>query len=134
NDPFLHNVFSQSPVRKFDLGSYKRGDEKTKDFPESGVVDVYCNIHPEMAATILIVPNRRYTPAVSGGSFGIEGGRPGTWKIFAETGRALKPASGTITVTAGGGAQIDLSVVRGAETEHLNKYGSKYTGPTGSYP
>ena len=25
-DPFLHNVFSQSPTRKFDLGSFKRGE------------------------------------------------------------------------------------------------------------
>src|SRR5438105_3842832 len=49
-DPFLHNVFSQSAARPFDLGSFKRGDAKTKDFPNPGVVDVYCNIHPEMAA------------------------------------------------------------------------------------
>src|SRR4029079_17742853 len=32
-DTFLHNVFSQSATRKFDLGSFKRGDTKSKDFP-----------------------------------------------------------------------------------------------------
>ena len=62
-DPFLHNVFSQSATRKFDLGSFKLHDEKTKDFPSPGVVDVYCNIHPEMAATILVLPNRRHIRA-----------------------------------------------------------------------
>jgi plastocyanin len=50
-DPFLHNVFSQSPPRKFDLGSFKKGDSKDRTFPDLGVIDVYCNIHPEMAAT-----------------------------------------------------------------------------------
>ncbi|HEX2687470.1 MAG TPA: hypothetical protein VHN14_12675, partial [Kofleriaceae bacterium] len=61
HDPFLHNVFSQSGTRKFDLGSFKRGETKERLFPEAGVVDVYCNIHPEMAATILVLPNRRHT-------------------------------------------------------------------------
>src|SRR5687767_220605 len=29
-DPFLHNVFSQSPPRKFDLGSFKKGESKDR--------------------------------------------------------------------------------------------------------
>src|SRR5256885_1787928 len=32
-DAFMHNVFSQSAARRFDLGSFKKGDAKTKDFP-----------------------------------------------------------------------------------------------------
>jgi plastocyanin len=133
NDPFLHNVFSQSATRKFDLGSYKKGDEKDKEFPSPGVVDVYCNIHPEMAATILVLPNRRHTRATANGRFSIDGVPPGTWTVFAYTRRAVKPASAKITVTEGVETKIDLAVVRGAETEHTNKYGSKY-GPGGSYP
>jgi len=134
NDPFVHNVFSQSPVRKFDLGSYKKGDAKDKDFPDTGVVDVYCNIHPEMAATILVLPNRRHTHVGADGKFVLEGVPPGTWMIFAYTRRTLKPASAKITVTAEGETKVDLTVARGAETEHLNKYGGKYTGPGSSYP
>ena len=45
-DTILHNVFSRSSVRPFDLGQYKKGQSKTKSFPKVGVVDVYCNIHP----------------------------------------------------------------------------------------
>ena len=59
-DPFLHNVFSPTSERTFDLGSYKQGDTRTRTFPKRGVVDIYCNIHPEMSATLIVLPNTRY--------------------------------------------------------------------------
>ncbi len=133
NDPFLHNVFSQSPARSFDLGSYRRGEQKDKEFPDPGVVDVYCNIHPEMAATILVLPNRRHTRAGSDGRFVLDGVPPGTWTVFAYTRRAVKPASAKVTVAAGADAAVQLAIVRGAKTEHLNKYGTRYP-PATSYP
>jgi plastocyanin len=125
-DPFLHNVFSQSTPRKFDLGSFTRGETKEKDFPVPGVVDVYCNIHPEMAATILVLPNRRHTVAASDGKFTLEGVPPGDWTVFAYTRRATKPTSARVSVKAGADATVDLEIVRGAEPAHLNKYGEKY--------
>jgi plastocyanin len=125
-DAYLHNVFSQSNARKFDLGSFKRGDAKDKDFPDPGVVDVYCNIHPEMAATILVLPNRRHTTRNADGSYAIEGVPPGTWTVFAYTRRAAKPASAPVTVVAGQDVVVNLALQRGAEPEHRNKYGEKY--------
>ena len=126
NDAFLHNVFSQSTARKFDLGSFRRGDAKDKDFPDPGVVEVYCNIHPEMAATILVLPNRRHTRRKPDGSYVIEGVPAGTWTVFAYTRRAAKPAMAPVTVVAGQDATVNLSLQRGAEPDHLNKYGEKY--------
>jgi plastocyanin len=125
-DPFLHNVFSQSGTRKFDLGSFTRGESKERVFPEAGVVDVYCNIHPEMAATILVLPNRRHTQVAADGRFTLEGVPPGDWTVFAYTRRATRPASAKVTVTAGADTTVDLVIVRGAEPAHLNKYGEKY--------
>ena len=127
NDPFLHNVFSQSPERQFDLGSYKRGESKERQFPKAGVVDVYCNIHPEMAATIIVVPNRRHTKAdPTTGHFVLEGVPPGEWTVFAYTRRATRPTSAKVSVKAGAETTVELSIVRGAEPQHLNKYGEKY--------
>jgi plastocyanin len=125
-DPFLHNVFSQSGTRKFDLGSFKGGETKERQFPEAGVVDVYCNIHPEMAATILVLPNRRHTLVGAAGHFALEGVPPGDWTVFAYTRRATKPTSAKVTVTPGADTTVDLAIVRGAEPAHLNKYGEKY--------
>ncbi len=132
-DPFLHNVFSQSPARKFDLGSFKKGESKEKQFPTAGVVDVYCNIHPEMAATILVLPNNRHTRTALDGSFTIEGVPAGRWTVFAYTRRATKPVSAPVAVVGGQGAAVNLALVRGAEPPHVNKYGEKYKDPTTPY-
>jgi plastocyanin len=125
-DGFLHNVFSQSGTRKFDLGSFKKGDTKDKEFPAPGVVDVYCNIHPEMAATILVLPNRHHTRTGPDGSFALAGIPPGDWTLFAYTRRAAKPVSAKVKVTAGSDATVEVSLQRGAEPPHLNKFGEKY--------
>jgi len=131
-DPILHNVFSRSVARPFDLGSYRRGDTKDKSFPTTGVIDVYCNIHPEMAATILVLPNRRWARASADGSFTIAGVPPGSWTAFAFTRQASRPASVKVTVVAGADATIHLDLSRAATAPHLNKYGEKYKEP-GTY-
>lgn len=132
-DPILHNVFSQSAARPFDLGSFKRGDAKVKDFPKVGVVDVYCNIHPEMAATILVLPNRAHARVAADGTFHIDGVRPGHWHVFAYTRRAQRPVSAAVDVVAGQDAHVDLALVRGPEHAHLNKYGEPYRAPGATY-
>ncbi len=132
-DSFLHNVFSQSPPRKFDLGSFKRGESKSKQFPNPGVVDVYCNIHPEMAATILVLPNRRHTRTASDGTFVIDGVPAGRWTVFAYTRRATKPVSAPVTVVDAQPATVNLALVRGAEPPHVNKYGETYKTPSTTY-
>jgi plastocyanin len=126
NDPYLHNVFSQSGPRKFDLGSFKRGESKEKQFPTAGVVDVYCNIHPEMAATIIVVPNRRHTRVDPTGHFVLDGVPPGEWTVFAYARRSTKPSSAKVSVKPGAETTVELTIIRGAEPAHLNKYGEKY--------
>jgi plastocyanin len=132
-DPFLHNVFSTSPDRQFDLGSFRKGESKTKDFRSPGVIDVYCNIHPEMAATILVLPNRLFTHVKADGTFTIDHVPPGKWTVFAYTRRALRPVSAQVTVGVGGDAAVNLAVVRGAEPDHRNKYGEKYHDAGATY-
>jgi plastocyanin len=57
-DPIYHNVFSVSPMHRFDLGKYPRGESRTVRFAKAGLVNVYCDIHSDMAAFILVLPNR----------------------------------------------------------------------------
>lgn len=125
-DAFLHNVFSQTGTRKFDLGSFKKGATKIREFRDLGVIDVYCNIHPEMAATIIVVPNRRHSRRNPDGTYLIEGVPPGTWTVLAYVRRAAKPAAARVTIVPGGDSTVDFALVRGAERPHLNKYGEKY--------
>jgi plastocyanin len=130
DDLFFHNVFSPSPTREFDLGEYPRGSTKVKRFPAVGVVDVYCDIHPEMAATVLVLPNRRFTTVRPDGSFRIEGVPPGKWKLYVYSRRAVAPVSVPIEVEAGKTASADLALAeRQVDFSHRNKYGEKYRDP-----
>ena len=133
-DPFYHNVFSPSSVRKFDLGQYRPGETRSRVFPKTGVVDVYCNIHPQMSATILVLPNRRFATAKPNGSYSIDGVPPGRWTIYAYSRRAAKPVGKQVVVTAGAMTTVDFQVVETrSDFTHLNKYGEKYREGGGTY-
>jgi plastocyanin len=129
-DTILHNVFSPTPSRRFDLGSYRKGESRTRAFPTAGVVDVFCNIHPEMSATIMVLPNRRFGFADDGGVVSLDGVPAGTWTIFAYSRRAKAPVSAKVTVAAGATTDVAITldeVVR--DFKHLNKYGEPYREP-----
>lgn len=51
-DDFFHNVFSLSPIKTFDLGSYPKGEGRSVIFDQPGTVEVECAIHPNMLMTI----------------------------------------------------------------------------------
>ena len=126
-DPFLHNVFSPTETRHFDLGSFEKGESRSRKFPDPGVVDVYCNVHPEMSATIVVLPNRRHVIAKADGNFRIEGVPAGTWNVFAYSRRATHPVSVKVDVGAGASASIKLQLDEvQREFKHGNKFGEKY--------
>ena len=135
NDPITHNVFSTSAAREFNLGEFKKGETKDINFPRPGVIDVYCNIHSEMAATILVLPNRHHVHAdKKTGAFVLDGVPPGDWKVFAYTRRATKPVMQSVKVIAGADTSVDFAITRGVEPPHLNRHGEKYKDPSGTYP
>ena len=82
-DPIFHNVFSLSGARKFDLGYYPAGQTRIVRFDHPGVVQVYCHLHPNMYAAIVVVPNRWYTKPEDDGSFSFHGVPPGTYSLVA---------------------------------------------------
>ncbi len=71
DDNIVHNVFSKSSAKEFDLGFYPKGTSKEVVFPKPGVVDVFCSIHRSMRARILVVPNQHHAEAPIGESFEI---------------------------------------------------------------
>jgi plastocyanin len=54
SDPFFHNVYSLSPLKIFDLGSYPKGQSKAVTFDKPGEVEVNCAIHPSMKIKIKV--------------------------------------------------------------------------------
>jgi plastocyanin len=68
-DPFFHNVFSLSRARTFDLGRYPSGESRDRSFPKPGIVKVYCDIHSQMSALIMVLEHSWFTIPNEDGTF-----------------------------------------------------------------
>jgi plastocyanin len=104
-DPIFHNVFSLSKAKSFDLGNYPKGQTRTVTFSASGVVAVYCHLHANMAAAIVVTPNRWATRADGNGAFSLKDVQPGTYKVV-----AWHKTAGTFRKTVTIGEQSDVEV------------------------
>ena len=54
-DPIFHNAFSNFAGQPFDTGLYAPGTTQKITFRREGVVRVFCNIHSNMSAVILVL-------------------------------------------------------------------------------
>lgn len=127
-DPILHNVFSVSERNQFDLGLYGQGDGRTVVFREPGVVRVYCNVHPQMEAFVVVTPGPWWSSVAADGSFRIDGAPPGTYQIRVwdrQGGLDSRP----VEVTGDGLVRVDFSLDASGyrKRPHLDKDGRPYT-------
>lgn len=83
NDDILHNVFSMSEAKQFDLGLYKHPEVKRVTFDKPGRVDVFCSIHAKMNCMILVLENPWFASADDRGRYAITNVPPGTYKLKA---------------------------------------------------
>lgn len=138
-DPIFHNAFSNYSGQIFDVGLYKPGSTRTVRFSRPGVVRVFCNIHANMSAVIVVVDTPYFSSTDKDGSFRIEGVPPGEYKLEAFHERAtpeeLSKVARTIFVerddTALGSIAISESGYLPAP--HQNKYGKPYSKESESY-
>jgi plastocyanin len=128
HDNIYHNVFSHAPGNSFDLGLYNASSPaKTHSFQSPGSVDVYCNIHPSMAASVLVVPNDLFAKVQADGTFVIDNVPTGQRKIVAwSPGTAL--STQWVELKAGATANVELALEHKSRV-HQNKEGRAY----GSY-
>jgi plastocyanin len=124
-DKIFHNVFSVSPAARFDLGLYKSGTAKSVTFKRAGVVDVFCNIHPEMAAQIAVLDTPYWTTTAPDGTFRIDNLPPGTYPVQAWHPHG-DPWAGKVTVTDGGVATLAIAVTDTDQAAHPRKDGTPY--------
>jgi len=54
-DPWFHNVFSLYRGKRFDLGLYQAGAQRSVKFDRIGPSYLFCNIHPGMTGVVLAV-------------------------------------------------------------------------------
>lgn len=112
SDPVYHNVFSLSDTKKFDVGRRPQGDYKDVTFNEPGLVDVFCDIHSDMHALIVVMPRSTttWTSRRGSGEFKFENLEVGTYRMHAT---ALGYNSHTQTINIENSQQsIELSAIR----------------------
>lgn len=102
-DAIYHNVFSLSPVQRFDLGKYPRGQSRTVTFRRAGVAHVFCDIHSNMEAFIVVTPSRALAQPDGTGAWALPELPPGRYALvlwhpeFGESRRAVTlPAEGDV--------------------------------------
>jgi len=128
-DAIYHNVFSVSGSNRFDLGLYRSGASKRKEFDEPGLVRVFCNIHPQMVGVIVVVDSDFAAVTGPDGKFRLEGVPPGAWTLKAWHEESAVQAAVPIVVGARGDsppATIRLDVTGFKAESHKNKYGKDY--------
>ncbi|MFK7956260.1 MAG: hypothetical protein AB8B96_09205 [Lysobacterales bacterium] len=123
-DPILHNVFSVSGDNAFDAGLIPKGDGKTHRFSEPGRVRVFCNVHQEMTANILVLDTPHFVYPDRRGRFTLKDlpDGPGTLLVWHER------ASASRKVRVGSTEEliVDLPLIKRQVPNHKNKFGRSY--------
>jgi plastocyanin len=126
-DPFSHNVFSNSALGAFDLGLYRSGKTRAATFNAAGVYAIYCNIHARMVNYVVAVRTPYVTRAQANGSFVLENVPAGTYTLHVWHERAMEHVE-KLRVPPEGLHAVTLALdARGYSAKaHTNKFGQPY--------
>src|SRR3954449_7388373 len=83
HDRVFHDVFSFRDGKRFELGLYPVGAVKQVPFDRPGLSRVFCNIHPGMAAYIMVVDSPYFGVTDRDGHFTLSGAPAGTFTYHA---------------------------------------------------
>jgi plastocyanin len=124
-DPIFHNVFSVSPANRFDLGRYREGEKRSARFDTPGLVRVYCNVHEQMIAYVMVVETPYHTVTGEDGRFELANlprGR-GTLTVWHER---ANPTRIPVEIPAAEPMHVRLDAMQARDVSHLNKFGRPY--------
>jgi plastocyanin len=135
-DPWFHNVFSLYRGKRFDLGLYQAGAQKSVRFDRIGPSYLFCNIHPQMTGVVLAIDSDLFATTDKSGHYAIPGVLPGKYVMHVwyenATPESLHALQHIVSVQSDHQiiAPVSLKAVRRAPAEHKNKYGQDYDPET----
>ena len=126
-DNIYHNAFSLSPGNTFDMGLYRRGASRDAVLKNPGIVRVYCNIHPDMAASVVVVEGNAFSVVLPDGSYRIDGIPAGRHEAHIWSDVAGEQVV-TLEFEAGRATSWspELDATRYKRVAHTNKHGKAY--------
>ena len=131
-DPWFHNVFSLYRGKRFDLGLYQAGSQRSVRFDRIGPSYLFCNIHPEMTGVVLAIDSDLFSVSDKNGRYSISGVTPGRYVLHVWYENAAPESLPTLQrpVTIENENQILPAILVQATkqepTNHKNKYGQDY--------
>ena len=134
-DPFFHNIFSMYDGKRFDLGLYEAGTSRTVKFDQPGVSYLFCNIHAEMSAVVVVVDTPYFAMSDRAGHLTIPEVPDGRYQMHVWFERSLpenlKTLSRVVTISE---KTRSLGAIRVVDNPnftlaHKNKYGEDYVPP-----
>ena len=109
--PIDHNVFSNAPAKRFDLGLYKPGESRSVIFDKPGPVFLYCSIHRYMDGVIFVSPTPYSSLVAANGTYKIDDVPAGIWLVKTWQRRRRFPELSVPTLLEGGkNATVDLEL------------------------
>jgi hypothetical protein len=135
-DPWFHNVFSLYRGKRFDLGLYQAGAQRSVRFDRIGPSYLFCNIHPEMTGVVLAIDSELFAITDKGGHYSITGVTPGKYVLHVwyenATSESLQVLQRQVTIESANQILplISVRAVKPALAEHKNKYGQDYDPAT----
>lgn len=70
--PVEHNVFSNAPAKRFDLGLYPPGQSRRVTFDKPGPVFLFCSIHRFMDGVVYVCPTAFFSRVSDDGTWRID--------------------------------------------------------------
>lgn len=109
HDPIFHNVFSLSRVSTFDLGRYPEGESRSVTFDRAGIVPVFCHLHSDMSAIVLVLQNDLFSKPDEHGGYRLAAVAPGEYTLVAWHPRS-DPVRVPVVIGPGESLELDLTV------------------------
>jgi plastocyanin len=112
SDKVAHNVFWPSvggnKKLSHNLGTWPQGEKRAFKFDTPGAVALFCNVHPEMSAYIIVTPTPYFATTDKSGAYKIDNVPDGSYTVTAWH-EGAKNQSKPVTVAGEGKADFTLS-------------------------
>src|SRR5208283_1168725 len=112
SDSVQHNVFwtaiGADKKAGHNLGTWPKGEKRPFTFDKAGVVPLLCNVHPEMAAYIIVSPTPYFAETDDAGNYKIKDVPDGSYTLTVWH-EGAKNQSKPVAVSGGGKADFTLS-------------------------
>jgi plastocyanin len=112
SDSVQHNVFWPSvggdKKATHNLGTWPKGEKRPFTFDKAGVVPLFCNVHPDMSAYIIVSPTPYFAESDDSGNYKIKDVPDGSYTVTVWH-EGAKNQSKPVTVSGSGTVDFTLT-------------------------